>query len=58
MVLVDKKIPENEKRIPVDWKTSEAIVRGNYIELKLLEQVMKVFERNIEQKIRENDRYR
>lgn len=55
---MDKKIPENEKRIPVDWKTSEAIVRGNYIELKLLEQVMKVFERNIEQKIRENDRYR
>ena len=55
---MDKKIPENEKRIPVDWKTSKAIVRGNYIELKLLEQVMKVFERNTEQKIRENDRYR
>ena len=55
---MDKRIPENEKRIPVDWKTSEAIVKGNYIGLKLLELVMKVFERNIEQKIRKNDRYR
>ena len=54
-ILVDNEIPE-------DWNTSvivncfknkgEAVERGNYRGLKLLEHAMKVFERVIEQKIR------
>ena len=52
-----------EKQVPDDWNTSvivncfknkgEAVERGNYRGLKLLEHAMKVFERVIEKKIRE-----
>ena len=52
-----------EKVIPDDWNTSliincfknkgDAVERGNYRGLKLLEHMMKVFERIIEKKIRE-----
>lgn len=56
-IVVDNQIPE-------DWNTSvivncfknkgEATIRSNYRGLKLLEHTMKVFERIIEQKIRED----
>ena len=55
-IIVDNKIPK-------DWNTSvivncfknkgAAVERGNYRGLKLLEHAMKVFERVLEQKIRE-----